>query len=194
MLPCAAGYDRPEISSQSLSPATNTCPKVLDNLDEALQHATESMTITHNSDRVEEPGQLCQVNFQSHDTYGENLRKEILRVEIAEWQTTFGYKASLVQRSIVDHNLEFLETAYTNGHVRIKVNGLMAEGVVRTEPDTLVWSVGRSPISSWCHCCLQIIGSHMRYGEQLRQLSSWCIVKADELLLMNPSMHHLSSW
>jgi hypothetical protein len=84
--------------------------------------------------------------------------------KIAEEHAMRGYKASLFQRLMVDSNLEFLEAAYTDGLVRIKVNGIVAEGI-STESDTLVWSVSRSPINSWCHGCLRIIGAQIRYGE-----------------------------
>jgi hypothetical protein len=85
--------------------------------------------------------------------------------QVEEEKVLFRYKASSVQRLIVDRNLEFLENAYSNCRIRIKVNGLRAEGATIQEPGVLTWSVTRSPINVWCHGCLQIIGACMRYGE-----------------------------
>jgi hypothetical protein len=87
------------------------------------------------------------------------------RVEVEEEKPLFRYRASSVQISMVDRNLEFLENAYTNCRIRIKAHGLEAEGVTIQEPDALTWSVTRSPINVWCHGCLQIIGAYMRYGK-----------------------------
>jgi hypothetical protein len=101
---------------------------------------------------------MAMIPFDDEITYKE-------KVEVEEEQALFRYRASSVQRSIVDRNLEFLEKAYTNCRIRIKVNGLEAEGVTIQEPDALTWSVTRSPINVWCHGCLQIIGAYMRYGK-----------------------------
>ena len=67
--------------------------------------------------------------------------------KMEEEKALFRHKASSIQRLIVDRNLEFLENAYTNCRIRIKVNGLEAEGVTIQEPDALTWSVTRSPIN-----------------------------------------------
>jgi hypothetical protein len=110
---------------------------------------------------------------QSPVAYAASLWKAMVAVDddithkekVEEEKALFRYKASSVQRLIVDRNLEFLENAYTNCRIGIKVNGLEAEGVTIQELDVLTWGVARSPINVWCHGCLQIIGAYMRYGE-----------------------------
>jgi hypothetical protein len=145
-----------------------------------MEKFTETTTAPMNLEPGIAPGQLRRDDVHTPVAYAANILKafneEKSKGEIAKEKATFYYKASLVQRSIVDHNLEFLETAFINGRVRIKINGLIAEGVT-TEPGTLAWSVSRSPISSWCHGCFQIIGTWSRYGEHHAMPSSYYVLK-----------------
>ncbi len=59
------------------------------------------------------------------------------KVKVKEEKTLFRYRASSVQISMVDRNLEFLENAYTNFWIRIKVHRLETEGVTIQELNAL---------------------------------------------------------
>lgn len=72
------------------------------------------------------------------------------------------FKDSLLQRQVVDADIDLLRAANAAGLCRISVPGIEVEGI-GMETDGM-WSVDRSGINSWCDRCRNILGDRQFIG------------------------------